>query len=98
MTVAEGKTYTPEEVDQLPNAVDYELVDGYLVERHMGSESSAIAMAIGAALLGFVKPRRLGHVFTTDCGYLCFPEGPKKLRKPDVSFIARGRLPGDRPP
>ncbi len=99
MTLAPTKIrFTPEELDRLPDAVNYELVGGQLVERHMGSESSSIAAAIVHVLLSFVKSRRLGHAFTTDCGYQCFPDDPDKLRKPDVSFVARGRLPDDRPP
>ena len=32
MTLAELKTFTPEELERMPNAVDYELEDGYLVD------------------------------------------------------------------
>jgi Uma2 family endonuclease len=99
MTTAAPKTvFTPEELLLLPDAVNYELVDGNLVERHMGSESSAIAMAIGIILGTFVKARRAGHLFTTDCGYQCFPNQPGKVRKPDISFVATGRLPAERVP
>src|SRR5437660_1455544 len=98
MTLAEAKTFTPEELEQLPDAVNYELVDGHLVERHMGAESSIIAAVIVTILNNFIRPRRLDFVFTTDCGYQCFSDDSDKVRKPDVSFIAHGRLPGDRPP
>jgi Uma2 family endonuclease len=64
----------------------------------MGSESSAIAMAIAILLGNFVKARRLGHIFMADCGYQCFPEHPDWVRKPDVSFIRMGRLPDERIP
>src|SRR5207237_10710175 len=64
----------------------------------MGAESSVIAAVIVTILNSFVRAHRLGHVFTTDCGYRCFPDDPDKVRKPDVSFVARGRLPDDRPP
>src|SRR3954447_23320211 len=99
MTTAAVKTpLTPEDLLKMSDGADYELVDGNLVERHMGSESSAIALAIGAVLRVFVKPRLLGHVFTTDCGYQCFPNEPGKIRRPDVSFVRTGRLPSERPP
>ncbi len=99
MTTAAIKTvFTPDDLLTLPDAVDYELVDGQLVERHMGSKSSAVALVIGHLLLTFVKHRRLGHVFTTDCGYRCFPAFPDRVRKPDVSFIRTGRLPNERLP
>ena len=39
----ENKTrYTPEDLLAMPNGKDYELVDGRLVERNMGAESSWI--------------------------------------------------------
>src|SRR3954469_7627368 len=99
MTVAPDKAvFTPKDLLVLPDAVNYELIDGILVERHMGSESSAVAVAISVILYTFVKARRLGHVFTTDCGYQCFADAPGKVRKPDVSFVRSGRLPNDRPP
>jgi Uma2 family endonuclease len=99
MTVATAKLpMTPEQLLNLPDAVNYELVDGQLVVRHMGSESSAIALAIGSLLRTFVRSRHAGHVFAADCGYLCFPDAPGKIRKPDVSFIRTGRLPNERPP
>jgi Uma2 family endonuclease len=97
-TAADKSVFTPEDLLSLPDAVKYELVAGNLVERHMGSESSAIAAAIASLLLGFVKSRRAGHVFIADCGYQCFPDQPEKIRKPDVSFIQVGRLPGERIP
>ncbi len=89
---------SPDDLLRMPDAVNYELVDGNLVERHMGSESSAIALAVGIVLGRFVKDHKAGHVFTTDCGYRCFPGAPEKVRKPDVSFIGLGRLPQERPP
>src|SRR5438874_13837362 len=99
MTTADHKAvFAPDDLLALPDAVNYELVNGALVERHMGSESSAIAMAIGIILGNFVKARRLGHIFTTDCGYQCFPDDPARVRKPDVSFIRTGRLPGEKIP
>jgi Uma2 family endonuclease len=99
MTTAPAKAvFTPEELLSLPDAVNFELVDGSLLERHMGSESSAIAMAIGVILGNFVRSRRLGHIFTADCGYQCFPDATSKVRKPDVSFIRTGRLEGERIP
>jgi Uma2 family endonuclease len=99
MTIATDKTsITPEELLALPNEKDYELVDGKLVEKHMGSESSAVAMAIGILLGNFIKSKKLGHLFMADCGYRCFANAPNKIRRPDVSFVRRGRLPEERLP
>ena len=98
MTVALGKTYTPEDLLSLPDAVDYELVDGNLVERKMGSESSVIAGIILTILNNFIRGKRMGYAAGADCSYQCFPDAPDKVRKPDVSFVRSGRLPGDKPP
>lgn len=83
---------TPEELLHWPDSVGYELVDGQLVERHSGAESSAVAAAVAATLGNFVKKNRAGYLFAPDCGYRCFPDSPRKVRKPDVSFIRMDRL------
>lgn len=89
---------TPEDLLALPNGVDYELVRGELVERHMGAESSWIASNL-TWLFGCIYGRkRPGHFFTTDCGYQCFPDDAERVRRPDVSFIRKGRFPGERVP
>ena len=98
MTVAAGKIFTPEDLLSLPDAVDYELVDGNLVERKMGSESSVIAGIILTILSNFIRGKRMGCVAGADCSYQCFPDAPNKVRKPDVSFVRSGRLPGDKSP
>ncbi len=72
-----------------------ELVDGTLVEKPMGFGESEIAGLILYALLGFIRPRRLGIVLPAD--------GPHRLRPgtvryPDVSFISWDRLPGRKRP
>ena len=99
MTIATAKTsVTPQELLALPNSVNYELVDGQLVKRHMGLESSAIAAVI-AILLGIWNKRtKAGHLFTTDAGYECFPDAQGKVRKPDVSFVRKGRFEGEKVP
>ena len=80
----------------MPNEVDYELVNGELVERHMGAESSWIASNLIVLMAVFYRGRVPGHLFTTDCGYQCYSDDPGKVRKPDVSFVRKGRFPKDR--
>jgi Uma2 family endonuclease len=75
----------------------YELIDGQLVEKPMGMESSIVG-ATTLRLLGVhVAAQSLGRVIDSDCGYQIFPGRPRQVRKPDGSFMARGRLPGDKP-
>src|SRR5688572_5220656 len=98
MTTATKTAFTPDDLLNLPDSVSYELVDGNLVERKVGSESSVIAAAIITILNVFIRGNRRGFVAGADCGYQCFPDAPDKVRKPDVSCVSAGRLPNDRPP
>ena len=72
-----------------------ELVDGVLVEKPMGLRESVIAVAIAAALRGFVMPRKLGIV-TGEAGMMQI--FPGLVRIPDVAFAAWERFPGRRMP
>jgi Uma2 family endonuclease len=89
---------TPEQLLEMPGGDRYELIDGKLVKRDMGAESSLVAAAIIQLLGHFVRGHDLGKVFAPDCGYQIFPDRPKLVRYPDASFIARGRLPWDKVP
>ena len=92
----ENKTrYTPEDLLAMPDGKAYELVDGRLVERNMGAESSWIGGRLHSRLDWFCEEHHLGWVWPADNGYQCFAHAPKLVRRPDVSFIRAGRLPGD---
>lgn len=91
-------TVAPEDLLQMPDAVNYELVDGRLVERNTGMESSRIAAGIIVLIGIYLKANRLGELFGADASYQCFPGTPNKVRRPDVSFIRMERLPGGRTP
>jgi len=70
----------------------YELVNGRLVvSEPPGHEHGSIALFIGARLLAFVEPRRLGAV-AVESGYV-LRRGPDTVRGPDVTFLRRARLP-----
>jgi Uma2 family endonuclease len=96
--LAPESTVTPEELLAMPDSVDFELVDWKLVERHAGMKSSEIAGRIAGLVGVFIRRHRLGWIFGPDAPYRCFPDAPNKVRKPDVSFIRSGRLPGDQTP
>jgi Uma2 family endonuclease len=93
--VATEARYTPEDLLAMPDGKSYELVDGHLVERHMGAESSLVGGELYLRLAPFCKERDLGKVWPADNGYQCFPHAPDLVRRPDVSFVRSGRLPGD---
>jgi Uma2 family endonuclease len=91
--MATAVRYTPEDLLEMPDAVEYELVDGRLVERNMSALSSRVGVKLSRRLDAYAEDANLGDVFGADCSYQCFPDDPDKVRKPDVSFIQRGRLP-----
>src|SRR5262245_32510493 len=90
--------YTPEDLLSMPDGKDFELVDGRLVERNMGAESSWIGGRLHSRLDLFCDEHRLGWVWPADNGFQCFPHDPRLVRRPDVSFIRAGRLPDDELP
>jgi Uma2 family endonuclease len=95
---AEARRYTPEDLLSMPDEKAYELVDGRLVERNMGAESSAVGGNVYFQLREYCRDHDLGITWPADNGYQCFAHAPGRVRRPDVSFIRRGRLPGDVPP
>ena len=97
-TAVTNVKYTPEDLLAMPDEDRYELVNGELVERHMGFRSSRIGGELMLLIGNFCRDNRLGWVLPADAGYRCFPDDPAKVRKPDVSFIRLGRLPPDREP
>jgi Uma2 family endonuclease len=94
MSIATERRHTPEDLLTMPDADRFELVNGELVERNMGSESGWI----GSNLLGLVfiwnRDRKYGWGFGAEGSYQCFSADPARVRKPVVSFVRAGRLPG----
>jgi Uma2 family endonuclease len=76
----------------------YEFVDGRLVEKPSGAQSSHVTVRLLTRLEGATKSGGLGFVFTSGCGYQIFKKDPTRVRRPDLSVVARGRLAGDRLP
>ncbi|HEY2784494.1 MAG TPA: Uma2 family endonuclease [Fimbriiglobus sp.] len=67
-----------------------ELVDGVLVEKAMGFRESLFATILGAYVVEFVRPRRLGIVAGADALMRLFPG---IVRIPDLAFTAWKNLP-----
>jgi Uma2 family endonuclease len=89
-----GRTdVTPEELLAMPDGGRYELVDGVLVERTMSLLATRVELKLGHILEGFCEGPDLGWVLGSSGTYRCFSWKPKQVRRPDVSFIVRHRLP-----
>jgi Uma2 family endonuclease len=93
--VATKTRYTPEDLLAMPDGKSYELVDGQLVERNAGFESSWMGGRLFVRLGSYCEEHSLGWTWPADNGYQCFPHDPDRVRKPDVSFVRYGRLPGE---
>ncbi|HWE02292.1 MAG TPA: Uma2 family endonuclease [Tepidisphaeraceae bacterium] len=70
-----------------------ELIDGTLVEKAMGFWEGQITAQLIGILVNFVSPRGLGSIFAPD-STMRMRSG--HVRLPDVSFIARQRMPKTR--
>jgi Uma2 family endonuclease len=91
--VASKTLVTVDDLLAMPDEKNYELMDGELVERNMSTLSSWVAGKLLHALSRHLEEDPRGWVFPADNGFLCFPDRPNRLIRPDVSFIARERLP-----
>ena len=92
-----AKTYTPDDLLRIPDGHRFELVDGRLERRDMGTTSSWVGGELYARVRDFCQANRAGWVFAADAGYACFAGG-RTVRFPDVSVIRFGRLPGEQLP
>jgi Uma2 family endonuclease len=92
--VLAGRTdVTPEELLAMPDGKHFELVDGVPVERTTSLLAGLVESNVIHNLVGSCKGPDLGWVIGPSSGYRCFPWKPGKVRRPDVSFIARDHLP-----
>jgi Uma2 family endonuclease len=91
-----GKTeVTPDELLTMPDGKHYELVDGVLVERTLSLLAGLVEAKLTQILGAFCDRTGVGSVMSPACGYRCFPWKPRLVRRPDLSFIARERLPSE---
>jgi len=87
-----------EDLLKMPDGKHYELLDGVPVWKNGGARSDAITVTLACRLGTFVYKHKSGHLYGSVTGYECFPERPRHVRKPDISFVAAGRLPGEKSP
>jgi Uma2 family endonuclease len=93
-TTAAEKLITIEEFAAIPSEDrQQELVKGKVVEMNLPKPKHGfICLEIGALLREFVKPRKLGRVFSNDSGVIT-ERDPDSMRGPDVGFYSHARVP-----
>jgi Uma2 family endonuclease len=90
------KRYTVEEFEALSDFDHHELIDGVPVEKMMGTASDSVTMKLLFRLGPFVEAHDLGDVGGSETGFVLFPDESKRVRKPDASFVRKGRYAGDK--
>lgn len=95
MSTAELTTrYTAEDLLAMPDGDRYEVVRGELLEKHVSEDADWISGEILSLLRNFTRGSGLGWVFGGERLFRCFPHDPTQGRKPDVSYLSAGKLPG----
>lgn len=70
-----------------------ELIDGEIVEIAPSSDGSSSIASTIAYLLGlYVRPIKLGCIYSADAGFVLFPDR-ETVRVPDVAFVRAERMP-----
>jgi Uma2 family endonuclease len=72
-------------VPQIPPG--FEFIDGELVEKNMGAESSWVAGEVFDQVRSYCRRTQFGVAFIADAGFQCFPHKPNQVRKPDVAAL-----------
>lgn len=91
-TVLEQAVYEPEDLLTMADGDSFELVDGRLVERNMSKWSSYVAGTLHHRLRSYCDAQCPSWVYPEGTSYQCFPNAPKKVRRPDVSLISVTRM------
>jgi Uma2 family endonuclease len=95
--ITERKKWPEAELQALPDdGFNYEVVDGELVMSPKNNpEHGNICMRLGSALQVFVERKKLGAMFDSNTGFWMENEN---CRAPDLSFVSRERLRGQKRP
>ena len=73
--------YTASDLARLPNAGDFELVDGELVERQMSMEPSRVATRISRLLGNEADRTGEAEIYDSELGYQCFADNRERVRR-----------------
>ena len=95
MATATGPMRTEADGTPIPDDdILYEVIDGQIVEKTMGTSEAEIASILDQILGAFARTNRLGKVVAEMLFQLA--PGNQQRRRPDVAFIAHERWPWNR--
>ena len=89
--------YTDEELITLADDGASEFIDGRLVEKQMGYDATWTALELGFQIKLFLRSHPIGEA-VVEQSFRCFPDDPAGFRRPDIAFLAAGRVPSPAPP
>ncbi|MFN0147733.1 MAG: Uma2 family endonuclease [Dehalococcoidia bacterium] len=93
MTTIPRSLLTADEFLEMAESDGHELVDGQLVEVAMGMESNWYGGELFGEVREHVKANDLGRAFPQDSGIQVWDDDPNRVRKPDLSYFKKGRIP-----
>lgn len=89
---------TAAQFEELDDTHGFELVNGRLREKSVGHKSSWVQRELGHLIRLWQAAGDRGLLFESEAAYACFPDRPRTVRKPDVSYVRTGRFPNDQMP
>lgn len=92
MATASLKTYTPQDLLDMPDGDRYELVRGRLVKRATTVETIWTLGRIDLQLDYGNGLGKFGSAYNDRAAYRCFPFDSDRVRRPNASFIRKGRI------
>jgi Uma2 family endonuclease len=85
------RRFTPDQLDRLPNAVEWEMLeDGTLRRRNLGAKSDVVAIEVATELR-----QQIAHSVGAIAGHTglqIFPDRPLRIPRPDLYFISTTRV------
>ena len=87
--------FSADELLQIPDEERFELWDGKLRERVVGTKACWIAGNVASAVLRFAEHRSLGFAFGGGLGLQIAAGRPNTVLRVSGAFLAAGRIPND---
>ena len=96
VTPSVPRQYTEKELLKLSDDGASEFIDGRIVEKDMGADANWTAARLGGYLTICLIGTPAGDLFNEQ-SFRCFADDPVGWRRPDLAFVAAGRVPTPAP-